>query len=84
MLPAAAAATEGCQIPDGTLARCARTGEISLLEGGQRRWYSPEAFIAAGSPAPTWEEGGDCPLMAACPAGPDMPIEEAGGAPAAG
>ena len=64
---------------DKTVARCATTGEISYIEAGQRRWYSPQAWVSAGPPAVTFEEAGDCPKMKACPEGPQMPVLPAPG-----
>ncbi|GAB4815471.1 hypothetical protein N2152v2_002517 [Parachlorella kessleri] len=65
----------GCPLKDGTIAHCATTGEISYIQGGQRRWYSLQAWLAAGPPAVTFEESGGCPKMKACPDGPPMPVQ---------
>ena len=38
-------------LPEGSTVRCDTTGGIYKVENGKLRWYSWDAFVAAGKPA---------------------------------
>lgn len=72
-VPAASPPAGGCALDDGSVVRCATTGDIFLIEEGQRRYFSADAFAFYGSPEADYEDSGSCTTIDACPEGPVMP-----------
>jgi hypothetical protein len=68
-----------CELPDGVIARCDTTGEISFIQGGTRHQFSGDVYAAYGMPRVQFNETDTCPRMVSCPLGSLVPGPVAAG-----
>ena len=56
-------------VKNGEVIRCYATGKVFKVEHGKKRWYSWDAYVAAGKPRFVMK---NCSSVSAIPDGPDM------------